>query len=59
MGSLIDELRRREAASRAEEDLLDERGREVIRQLLQDHYDLRAAGAPRGCRRTMGSASPD
>jgi hypothetical protein len=23
------------------EDLLDERGREVIRQLLQDHYDLR------------------
>jgi hypothetical protein len=25
------------------EDLLDERGREVIRQLLQDHYDLRAA----------------
>ena len=25
------------------EGLLDERGREVIRQLLQDHYDLRAA----------------
>jgi len=25
------------------EDLLDERGREVIRQLLQDHYDLRTA----------------
>jgi len=25
------------------EDLLDERGREVIRQLLQDHFDLRAA----------------
>jgi hypothetical protein len=25
------------------EDLLDERGREVVRQLLQDHYDLRAA----------------
>jgi hypothetical protein len=24
------------------EDLLDERGREVLRQLLQDHYDLRA-----------------
>src|SRR5258708_9497273 len=24
------------------EDLLDERGREVIRQLLQDHFDLRA-----------------
>ena len=25
------------------EDLLDERGREVLRQLLQDHFDLRAA----------------
>ena len=25
------------------EELLDERGREVLRQLLQDHYDLRAA----------------
>ena len=24
------------------EELLDERGREVLRQLLQDHYDLRA-----------------
>jgi hypothetical protein len=23
------------------EDLLDERGREVVRQLLQDHFDLR------------------
>jgi hypothetical protein len=25
------------------EELLDERGREVLRQLLQDHFDLRAA----------------
>jgi hypothetical protein len=26
------------------EDLLDEKGREMVRQLLQDHYDLRKCG---------------
>ena len=32
------------------EDLLDERGREVLRQLLQDHLDLRAAREKRHAR---------
>jgi hypothetical protein len=32
------------------EDLLDERGREVLRQLLQDHFDLRAAREERQAR---------
>ena len=35
-------LRRTVSACELEE-LLDERGREVLRQLLQDHYDLRRA----------------
>jgi hypothetical protein len=36
------------------EDLLDERGREVMRQLLQDHYDLRAAREERQARDRRG-----
>jgi len=32
------------------EELLDGRGREVLRQLLQDHYDLRAAREERQAR---------
>ena len=37
------------------EELLDERGREVLRQLLQDHYDLREdAGRTAG----PGAAGP-
>jgi hypothetical protein len=32
------------------EELLEERGREVLRQLLQDHFDLRAAREERQAR---------
>jgi hypothetical protein len=42
------------------EDLLDERGREVIRQLLQDHYDLRAAREEQQAREQRApAAGPD
>jgi hypothetical protein len=42
------------------EDLLDERGREVIRQLLQDHYDLRAAREEQQARQQRAPATgPD
>jgi len=42
------------------EDLLDERGREVIRQLLQDHYDLRAAREEQQAREQRAPATgPD
>ncbi|HEX8007215.1 MAG TPA: ISKra4 family transposase [Trebonia sp.] len=42
------------------EDLLDERGREVIRQLLQDHYDLRKTREEQQARqRRAPAAGPD
>jgi hypothetical protein len=42
------------------EGLLDERGREVIRQLLQDHYDLRAAREEQQAREQRApAAGPD
>ena len=42
------------------EDLLDERGREVIRQLLQDHYDLRTAREEQQARQQRAPATgPD
>jgi hypothetical protein len=42
------------------EDLLDQRGREVIRQLLQDHYDLRAAREEQQAREQRAPATgPD
>ena len=42
------------------EDLLDERGREVIRQLLQDHYDLRTAREEQQAREQRAPATgPD
>jgi hypothetical protein len=42
------------------EDLLDERGREVIRQLLQDHFDLRAAREEQRAREQRApAAGPD
>ena len=42
------------------EDLLDERGREVIRQLLQDHFDLRAAREEQQARgRRAPATGPD
>jgi hypothetical protein len=42
------------------EDLLDERGRKVIRQLLQDHYDLRAAREEQQAREQRAPATgPD
>ena len=42
------------------EDLLDERGRELIRQLLQDHYDLRAAREEQQAREQRApAAGPD
>ena len=42
------------------EDLLDERSREVIRQLLQDHYDLRAAREEQQAREQRAPATgPD
>jgi hypothetical protein len=42
------------------EELLDERGREVLRQLLQDHFDLRAAREERKAREYRAPAtSPD
>ena len=47
------------------EELLDERSREVVRQLLQDHFDLRAAARnsrpgsiPARQRAPMGSPGP-
>jgi len=39
------------------EDLLDERGREVLRQLLQDHFDLRAAREERQAREHRAPAA--
>jgi hypothetical protein len=39
------------------EDLLDERGREVLRQLLQDHFDLRAAREERQAREHRAPAT--
>ena len=39
------------------EDLLDERGREVLRQLLQDHFDLRAAREERQARQRRAPAT--
>jgi hypothetical protein len=42
------------------EDLLDERGREVLRQLLQDHLDLRAVREERDAREHRGPVTgPD
>ena len=42
------------------EDLLDERGREVIRQLLQDHYDLRKTREEQQARQQRApAAGPD
>src|SRR5208282_4898213 len=42
------------------EELLDERGREVIRRLLQDHYDLRAAREEQQAREQRAPATgPD
>ena len=42
------------------EDLLDERGREVMRQLLQDHYDLRTAREEQQAREQRAPATgPD
>ncbi len=40
------------------EELLDARGREVLRQLLQDHYDLRAAREERRARARRGKGAP-
>ena len=39
------------------EDLLDERGREVLKQLLQDHFDLRAAREERQAREQRAPAT--
>ncbi len=39
------------------EELLDERGREVLRQLLQDHFDLRAAREERQARQNHAPAT--
>ena len=39
------------------EDLLDDRGREVLRQLLQDHFDLRAAREERQARERRAPAT--
>jgi hypothetical protein len=39
------------------EELLDERGREVLRQLLQDHFDLRAAREERQAREDRAPAT--
>jgi hypothetical protein len=39
------------------EDLLDEKGREVLRQLLQDHLDLRAAREERQAREDRATAT--
>ncbi len=40
------------------EELLDARGREVLRQLLQDHYDLRAAREEQQARARRGNGRP-
>jgi hypothetical protein len=39
------------------EDFLDERGRDVLRQLLQDHYDLRAVREERQARQQRAPAT--
>jgi hypothetical protein len=42
------------------EELLDEKGREALRQLLQDHFDLRAAREERQAREDRAPATgPD
>src|SRR5260370_30878437 len=58
--TLVEELQSPAAAGLTEcelEDLLTERGREVQRQLLQDHLDLRAAQEEQAARRHHRSAT--
>jgi len=58
--TLTDELAGPEAAGLTAcqlEELLDERGREVLRQLLQDHLDLRAAREEQAARQQHPAAA--
>ncbi|MFI9844107.1 hypothetical protein ACIHFD_44235 [Nonomuraea sp. NPDC051941] len=41
----------------AVEELIDARGRELLRQLLQDHLDLRAAGEERALSATVAGSN--